>query len=167
LKEKGIEVNVIIHVTCDDNFTRLEGSHGKGCSCDLSLGPCCCDADIQAAPSFEKLQDSSDELTDSKNESKVETSEKIAVTVTSKSSTEDPRVKFLPFGTFVSGRPDLLEIVYNLAEQAEGEMAVLACGPLGLSTGIRNTVARVSDDRAVHKGTGAEGIYLHVESFCW
>jgi len=167
LKEKGIDVNVIIHVTCDDNFTRLEGSHGKGCSCDLSLGPCCCDADIQAAPSFEKLQDSSDEITDLKNESKVETSEKVAVTVISKSSTENLRVKSLPFATFVSGRPDLLEIVYNLAEQAEGEMAVLACGPLGLSTGIRNTVARVSDDRAVHKGTGAEGIYLHVESFCW
>jgi ferric-chelate reductase len=167
LKEKGIDVNVIIHVTCDDNFTRLEGSHGKGCSCDLSLGPCCCDADIQAAPSFEKLQDSSDELTDLKNDNKFETSEKVAVTVISKSSTENPRVKSLPFATFVSGRPDLLEIVYNLAEQAEGEMAVLACGPLGLSTGIRNTVARVSDDRAVHKGTGAEGIYLHVESFCW
>jgi len=61
----------------------------------------------------------------------------------------------------------MLDMVWNLAEQAEGEMAVLACGPLGLSTGIRNCVARVSDERAVHRGTGAEGIYLHVESFCW
>lgn len=59
------------------------------------------------------------------------------------------------------------DLVWELADQAEGEMGVFACGPLGLSTGIRNTVAKISDERAVHKGTGAEGIYLHVESFSW
>jgi len=32
---------------------------------------------------------------------------------------------------------------------------------------VRTAAARISDERAVHKGTGAQGIYVHVEGFCW
>ena len=174
LKAKGIEVKVTIHATCDDSFTGLSDQNAKsGCACDLSLGPCCCEAEIQADPPLEGegLQDSSDEITELKSRGSLSIRKEKEVTTTTtalgKISSTFSNPEILPFAAFVSGRPDMLDMVWNLAEQAEGEMAVLACGPLGLSTGIRNCVARVSDERAVHRGTGAEGIYLHVESFCW
>jgi hypothetical protein len=165
LQANGIEVKVTVHVTCDDNLTGfLDGKTASGCGCDLSLGPCCCETDVHEANTIE-----ADDITAlKKNDIKTENEK---VTAASSHSSNDGIVKSersnLPFATFVSGRPNLSGIVWNLAEQAEGEMGIYACGPLGLSTEIRNTVASMSDERAVHKGTGAEGIYLHVESFCW
>jgi ferric-chelate reductase len=161
LQANGIEVKVTVHVTCDT------GEGASDCGCDLSLGPCCCETDVQEANTIE-----ADDFTALEDENKSQ-NEKTVVRGTGASSqtSNDVVVKSdrtsLPFATFVSGRPNLNGIVWNLAEQAEGEMGIYACGPLGLSTEIRNTVASVSDERAVHKGTGAEGIYLHVESFCW
>jgi len=67
----------------------------------------------------------------------------------------------------LSGRPDFQAVLWDLLDKAEGETGIAVCGPLGLSTAIRSAVVRVSDQRAVHKGTGAHGIYLHVEGFCW
>ncbi|KAF8849426.1 ferric reductase-like protein like transmembrane component [Acephala macrosclerotiorum] len=162
LKEKGIEVKVTIYVTCDDSLTALpEKNAASGCACDLSVDPCHCATDIQAAAPTEEEENHEG--------SKDETSKEIVATTTASSqlSTVSGSLKSLPFAKLVSGRPHIREIVLDLAEQAEGEMAVFACGPLGLCTGIRNTVASVSDERAVHRGTGAEGIYLHVESFGW
>jgi hypothetical protein len=46
-----------------------------------------------------------------------------------------------------------------------GEMAVVVCGPPGLVQNTRNVVVKISDERAVHKGSGAQGIYVHVEAF--
>jgi ferric-chelate reductase len=161
LQANGIEVKVTVHVTCDT------GEGASDCGCDLSLGPCCCDTDVQEANTIE-----ADEITALENENK-SSNEKTVVRGTAASSQTSNDVVFKsdrtnpPSATFVSGRPNLNGIVWDLAEQAEGEMGIYACGPLGLGTEIRNTVASVSDERAVHKGTGAEGIYLHVESFCW
>jgi hypothetical protein len=58
-------------------------------------------------------------------------------------------------------------VLWELLEQAEGETGIAVCGPLGLSSDVRMTVVRCSDERAVHKGTGAQGIYLHSECFGW
>jgi hypothetical protein len=66
--------------------------------------------------------------------------------------------------TFCSGRPNLYPMLLDLAEQAEGEMGIAVCGPLGLGASVRMTVAMMSDDRAIHKGSGAQGICVHVES---
>jgi hypothetical protein len=71
------------------------------------------------------------------------------------------------FATFHSGRPDLQVLLEELLDEAEGESGVAVCGPLGLNTSVRNAVAKTSDERAVHKGSGAQGIYLHVEGFSW
>lgn len=67
----------------------------------------------------------------------------------------------------LSGRPQPRTIIRKVLEKAEGESAVVACGPRGLSDDVRRSVASLSDERAVHKGTGAQGIYLHVETFGW
>lgn len=67
--------------------------------------------------------------------------------------------------TFLPGRPKVEHIISETAEQALGEMAVVVCGPAGLVQDSRNAVVKVSDERGVHKGTGAQGIYVHAEAF--
>ncbi|KAJ5298271.1 uncharacterized protein N7443_006391 [Penicillium atrosanguineum] len=68
---------------------------------------------------------------------------------------------------FVSGRPYPRAIIRKVLEKAEGESAVVVCGPRGLADDVRRSVVCLSDERAVHKGTGAQGIYLHIENFGW
>lgn len=67
----------------------------------------------------------------------------------------------------LTGRPKPRNIIRKALEKAEGESAVVVCGPAGLSDEVRRSVVSLSDERAVHKGTGAQGVYLHVESFGW
>ncbi|ORY18707.1 ferric-chelate reductase [Clohesyomyces aquaticus] len=64
-----------------------------------------------------------------------------------------------------SGRPSPNNIIRKSLEQALGESAVVVCGPQGLVADVKQEVCSLSDERAVHKGTGAQGIYLHTESF--
>ncbi|ODH47141.1 hypothetical protein GX48_06736 [Paracoccidioides brasiliensis] len=71
----------------------------------------------------------------------------------------DPRIRIL------SGRPDSRGIIRKVLELGEGESSVVVCGPRGLNADVRRIVVSLSDERAVHKGTGAQGIYLHVENF--
>jgi ferric-chelate reductase len=66
-----------------------------------------------------------------------------------------------------SARPDFNGLLGKCLDEAQGETAVAVCGPLGMSSAVRWTVAAASDARAVHKGSSAEGIYLHVECFGW
>ena len=64
-----------------------------------------------------------------------------------------------------SGRPVLKEITRSTLEQARGESAVVACGPRGLLDDVRSSVVSLSDERAVGKGSGAHGVWLHIEGF--
>lgn len=48
-----------------------------------------------------------------------------------------------------------------------GETAVAVCGGKSLVGKTRNSVVKLSDERAVHKGTGAQGVFLHVEEYCF
>jgi predicted ferric reductase len=67
----------------------------------------------------------------------------------------------------LTGRPYPRSIIRKVLEEAEGESAVVVCGPRGLQDDVRDSVVALSDERAVHKGTGAQGVYLHVEGFCY
>jgi NAD(P)H-flavin reductase len=62
-------------------------------------------------------------------------------------------------------RPDIGRTVRQSVETAWGETLVVVCGGKELSGKVRNTVASLSDERAVHKGSGAQGIGLWVEEF--
>jgi ferric-chelate reductase len=64
-----------------------------------------------------------------------------------------------------SVRPDFNGLLGKCLNEAQGKTGVAVCGPLGMSRAVRWTVASASDARAVHKGSSAEGIYLHVEGF--
>ncbi|KAL4904629.1 ferric reductase NAD binding domain-containing protein [Aspergillus multicolor] len=66
-----------------------------------------------------------------------------------------------------SGRPQVQPLIRTALEEATGESAVVVCGPTSLADDVRRSVVSLSDERAVHKGTGAQGVYLHVENFGW
>ncbi|KIW34663.1 uncharacterized protein PV07_01430 [Cladophialophora immunda] len=65
------------------------------------------------------------------------------------------------------GRPDFDSLIHPVVEAAWGETGILACGGSHFSGQLRNYVAKLSDERAVHKGTGAQGIYLFCETYGW
>ncbi|KAJ9616854.1 ferric-chelate reductase Frp1 [Cladophialophora chaetospira] len=65
------------------------------------------------------------------------------------------------------GRPQLDGLVRPVVEDAWGETGILACGGSQFTGQMRNYVARLSDERGVHKGTGAQGIYLFCETYGW
>ena len=64
-------------------------------------------------------------------------------------------------------RPDIKAFIRRPVEATGGETSVAVCGGKSLVATIRNAVASLSDERAVHKGTGAQGIHLHVEEYCF
>ena len=65
----------------------------------------------------------------------------------------------------LAGRPQPKTLIRKTLEQALGESAVVVCGPQGLNDDVRRSVVALSDERAVHKGTGAQGIYFWEEGF--
>lgn len=64
-------------------------------------------------------------------------------------------------------RPDVEAFIRRPVEATGGETSVVVCGGKSLVARVRNCVAALSDERAVHKGTGAQGIHLHVEEYCF
>ncbi|TFA98003.1 Ferric/cupric reductase transmembrane component 7 [Trichoderma ghanense] len=73
----------------------------------------------------------------------------------------------LPVIREYSSRPDIEQLIRQPVEAARGETAVVVCGGPEIVAAARNCVSRLSDERAVHKGTGAQGIYLHVEEYAF
>ncbi|KAI1805568.1 hypothetical protein F4811DRAFT_551626 [Daldinia bambusicola] len=66
-----------------------------------------------------------------------------------------------------ASRPDIAGFIRTTVEATGGETGIVVCGGQSLVTTVRTSVAKLSDERAVHKGTGAQGIYLHVEEYCF
>ncbi|KAH7038331.1 ferric-chelate reductase [Microdochium trichocladiopsis] len=69
--------------------------------------------------------------------------------------------------TTSAARPDIQVFIRTAVEATGGETSVAVCGGQSLVAATRNCVAALSDERAVHKGTGAQGIFLHVEEYCF
>ena len=166
LRDAGIEVEIKIFVTCDDQFSAVSDTPAKnGCQCDNSIGPCCC---TRIADSVVSDAGKERNVTVGAKPSIAATDvEKAVAPCCTRDVSSNARKALESRATFTSGRPLVEELLRQPLEQAEGETGVAVCGPPGLSITVRNTVARLSDERAVHKGSGAQGIYLHVEGFCW
>ncbi len=179
LRNAGIETSLKIFITCDDTFTEDSSDLPKntGCQCDKSLGPCCCDRNNNTTTTTknEKHETETDAITRSGSESSVLNEKKrVGHTISSTSpsapcsnTTTTTTTPLTSLATFKSGRPDIYALIWQLLEQAEGESGVACCGPVGLNARVRNAVVSVSDERAVHKGTGEQGVYCHVEGFAW
>jgi hypothetical protein len=78
------------------------------------------------------------------------------------------RAKEKPSFIVYSGRPNSLDdLVRPTVEESDGETAIIACGSGSFLAQLRNYTAALSDERAVHKGTGAQGIFLFTENYGW
>jgi NAD(P)H-flavin reductase len=64
-------------------------------------------------------------------------------------------------------RPDIKAFIRRPVELTGGETSVAICGGKSIVAAARNAVASLCDERAVHKGPEAQGIYLHVEEYCF
>ncbi|KAL9118047.1 MAG: hypothetical protein Q9187_005410 [Circinaria calcarea] len=146
---------------------KLEDEVSKACGPD---GACCCTATIvdenggnDDAAKFEcrcgddVIQIVEEEKSSPQDSSSIDTGYSISLH-------KDP-MALHPSITVLSGRPHPRSLLRKTLEQALGESAVVACGPLGLLDDVRSSVVTLSDERAIHKGTGAQGIYLHTESY--
>lgn len=154
LQQARIQLSIQIFITCDDSLLQPPApaaGHGAkecqceaGCACmgspDTNTAACCDEIAVEELP---------------KTDASLATEKR------------DPRIddEQMSFCQLNVGRPDFHMLLWDALCVAEGESAVAVCGPLSLSTAIRKRVVAISDERAVHKGTGAQGIYLHVESF--
>lgn len=172
LSDSGIEVEVSIYVTCADAFTE-QGAETKecGCECDKSLGPCCCvlvdEDDVGVEDKEDDIKPDPIPKTQQVGVISTKSSAALSTNTSSLASAKQTatRMPILPCAAFYSGRPTVRAILEELLDGADGESAVGVCGPVGLSSELRNTIVQLSDERAIHKGTGAQGCYLHVESF--
>jgi predicted ferric reductase len=156
--EKEISVekdNISIHSISANSSSTSEAVPapvGKGC---LPGGGCCCTTQIED-------EDQINTCACTCSGPAQANADILPPPSTSDEKTIPPR-EFSP--TILSGRPYPRTIIRKVLEKAEGESAVVVCGPPGLSDDVRRSVVYLSDERAVHKGTGAQGIYLHVENF--
>ncbi|KUM58957.1 hypothetical protein ACN42_g8186 [Penicillium freii] len=147
--------NISIHsVSAESTSTPSPVATGRGC---LPGGGCCCTTQI------EDEEISATCVCTCSGPAPVQ-SEKAALDAKSLQS-EDLTSRTIISPNVVSGRPAPRTIIRKVLEKAEGESAVVVCGPRGLADDVRRSVVSLSDERAVHKGTGAQGIYLHVENF--
>jgi ferric-chelate reductase len=73
------------------------------------------------------------------------------------------KVNILDYASIELGRPAFQPMISEILARADGETGVAVCGPLGLSTSVRRTVASLS----ACKGAAGQGIYLHVEGLSW
>ncbi|KAK4140493.1 FAD-binding domain-containing protein [Dichotomopilus funicola] len=64
-----------------------------------------------------------------------------------------------------SVRPDIEAFIRGPVEATGGETSVVVCGGPSLVARVRNSVTGLSNERAVHKGTGAQGIHLFAEEY--
>ncbi|KLJ06745.1 hypothetical protein EMPG_17766 [Blastomyces silverae] len=180
--EKNIEtISITSASTTDESGPQKRRNNCQpdgGCCCtrkvtdeDSSFPPCNCSGPSSSpqtplsAPEkaiIQEKQTLTSNLTPPQNPSSTTTT-----TVTTQQLTSHPIPKsvFDPRVRILSGRPDSRGIIRKVLEVAEGESGIVVCGPRGLNSDVRGSVVSLSDERAVHKGTGAQGIYLHVESF--
>ncbi|KAI9817473.1 MAG: hypothetical protein M1827_001083 [Pycnora praestabilis] len=170
LRAEGIDIEVEISVciTCDDGLTSGEDSLTSSSS-----------------PSFQGLhgvQGEAEEvalqaLSDEKMSFQKQEDGVFIRSISSSSSAAEPHQTCGPDGACCceqtirdeditstsSSHPR--NIIRKTLEQALGESAVIVCGPGGLVDDVRRSVVGLSHERAVHKGTGAQGVWLHTEAF--
>ncbi|KAJ5787583.1 hypothetical protein N7457_002573 [Penicillium paradoxum] len=148
--------NVSVHSVSAESTISTPGPvlAGQGC---LPGGGCCCTTQIEDEDEITSCACTCVGPTPVQSEKAAEYSKSVQSHESTNGAIIHPSI--------VSGRPTPRTIIRKVLEKAEGESAVVVCGPRGLADDVRCSVVSLSDERAVHKGTGAQGIYLHVENF--
>lgn len=173
LRAAGIVTDVSVYVTCADMFTEQSAAPKEcGCACDKTLGPCCCVAVDEEGEGLEETKaitrGDPTVVSNEKDPQRMVINRASSAGSSSNLRAEEQvavRMPVLPCALFFSGRPEISTILNKLLDGADGESGVAVCGPIGLTTNVRNDMVRISDERAIHKGSGAQGCYLHVETY--
>lgn len=159
-RARGVDVR--LHVATTGGGTPIEATAEEK---SLPAVKCSCDCEPQ------KPVSDSDAIEDSAKEPKQEdqrgcccsgSSDSIKNDTVLSSASQAPSEEQI-----YTSRPDLEPLIRDAVERAWGETAVVVCGGREITARARNCVSRLSDERAVHKGTGAQGIYLHVEEYAF
>jgi len=156
LKEKGDDLSIRSFSSTSTNESEPRGTCGPD-------GTCCCTSTVNDEDAISTIVCT---CNCTPSESSLPSHDVSPANV--KSSLQDtpkPTPSLHPSITVLAGRPNPRNIIRKTLEQALGESAVVVCGPRGLVDDVRRSVVGLSDERAVHKGTGAQGIYLHTEAF--
>jgi NAD(P)H-flavin reductase len=128
------------------------------CCCGPETENCCCASAPDAKNATETIKSTTSSMkSDSASEMSSEKKGRMEATVEESARRKDIE--------FLNGRPQIGDVIRGPVEAARGETCVVVCGGRSLTSHVRNSVASLSDERAVHKGTGAQGIFLHVEEF--
>lgn len=168
--EKGREPAATVELT----FSILSSQQGLALRACEREGTCCCTKTIededQAGKSASQREcccnDSSSSGSDSGTSSLSDTSTKSSSPLQSFEKLSPQSTSPVhPSEAVFTGRPQTRRLIRRFLEQALGESAVVICGPQGLMDSVRKSVVALSDERAAHKGTGAQGVYLHIEGF--
>lgn len=116
-------------------------------------------------PAISKVVSSVDERSDgdSSADSVMSTENEKSSLCTSPALTSQPAKVMMRY----KGRPSVESMIRPPVERAVGESAIVVCGGLSITAQARTFVAALSDERAVAKGTGAQGICLHTETYGW
>jgi hypothetical protein len=154
---RNIDVSIHIYITRRDNGGHEPGADGDSIHSNNS------DTSLQAEVPFEKSeihQSSGSPVRDLK-----QSSDSIAKAPSDWQTDQPLMPKSLI--NIKYGRPSFEALLLPVIEKALGETGILACGGRRFTADLRNYVARTSDERAVHKGTGAQGLYLFCETYGW
>ncbi|KAI9883882.1 MAG: hypothetical protein M1823_004347 [Watsoniomyces obsoletus] len=161
---------------------RRRGGGGGGCAPNGTLEGCCCQETItdedaitvpctcHTQPSSQPNPSTSSTSSSSSSSTKRPASSSFEDNPT-QSSQKPPRepmnkdITLHPSIKRIYGRPDCRELIRRTLEKAQGESAVVVCGPWSLAERIRNDIVCLSDERAIHKGTGAQGVWVHCEGY--
>jgi hypothetical protein len=180
----GVQVHIMVAVT-QGPLVSGEGDPFEACCCDGASCMCGAEQDevvevigndgshagsVYRQSSDEKINDASSEdmslARSHSNSAQPYLAEKGAtVTTTPVENSFLLRAAMATPIKFTGRRPALDMALRSAIEGAQGETCVAVCGGKPLSGHVRNVVSSLSDERAVHKGTGAQGIQLHVEEF--
>jgi NAD(P)H-flavin reductase len=150
-----LELHILVVATGEPEEDKDDGQDGldaTDCSCGPDTETCCC------AGSSNEDDGNAESSIDGDSIDAFQTDKKGAQAQIRKAT---PRKEI----QYLNGRPDISDVIRGPIEEARGESCVVVCGGRSLASHVRNSVASLSDERAVHKGTGAQGIFLHVEEF--
>ena len=146
-RRSSLRLQIFVHVT-QFSPTTLRVSSSAGDEASLQVTTCTSDSGSDLVPSSSSGTSLADEKTPfSSAVEDIPTASKVTITH--------------------DGRPSIECLIRPVVEAAHGETAVVVCGGVSITAQARTFVAALSDERAVHKGSGAKGIFLFTETYGW
>jgi ferric-chelate reductase len=150
-QQTAIDLKVRIFVTRDERLTDLPMTGRQGHSTKIM------------ATQSDNSTGTPVEITNAEASHTGDSTPPSAINYSSTQPASNEKLRPLEYAAIELGRPVFRPMMSDLVARAEGETGVAVCGPLGLSTTVRMTVASLTG----RKTTDMHGIYLHAEGFSW